>query len=305
MAAIALATVAVSAGAGASPPPERHAHRSEAHPTWWRPSTGTGPFLYQLQGVPADAGSGGIAIGQCQRAWGGSACVKPMVYAIDLYIDSSVNGRNDVPNRQAVAAIHASGAFAICYVDAGTWESWRPDAGRFPPSVLGLPNGWPGERWLDIRQLHVLLPIMRARARKCARAGFNAIDWDNVDGYANQTGFPLTAREQLRYDRDLARIAHALGLAAGLKNDYGQVSALAGVFDFAVDEQCFQYQECSALEPFVRLGKPVYDIEYHPGAFCPAARKLGIWASLQATSLLPQPWLPCQAALPAPRPAVG
>ncbi|HZY98460.1 MAG TPA: endo alpha-1,4 polygalactosaminidase, partial [Candidatus Baltobacteraceae bacterium] len=56
-----------------------------------------------------------------------------------------------------VAAIHTRARRAVCYVDVGTWEKWRPDASQFPKSVLGLPDGgWPGERWLDIRQTSVL-----------------------------------------------------------------------------------------------------------------------------------------------------
>ncbi len=59
-----------------------------------------------------------------------------------------------------VSALHAAGRRVICYIDVGTWENWRSDAGRFPSSVQGSDNGWPGEKWLDIRQLSVLEPIM-------------------------------------------------------------------------------------------------------------------------------------------------
>lgn len=43
--------------------------------------------------------------------------------------------------------------------------------------------------------------------------------------------------------------------------------------DFAVNEQCVQYDECAALEPFVRTGKPVFHAEYEldPADFCPQA----------------------------------
>ncbi|MEA2440978.1 MAG: hypothetical protein QOH76_2402, partial [Thermoleophilaceae bacterium] len=98
------------------------------------------------------------------------------------------------------------------------------------------------------------------------------------DGYANDSGFPLKAADQLRFNRYLARAAHARGLAAGLKNDLGQVPKLARSFDFAVNEQCFQYAECGVLNRhFVRRGKPVFHIEYQlkPRQFCPRSRKLG------------------------------
>src|SRR4051794_26735739 len=40
----------------------------------------------------------------------------------------------------------------ICYVDVGSWEPYRSDDGKFPQRVLGRHfQGFPNERWLDIR----------------------------------------------------------------------------------------------------------------------------------------------------------
>jgi hypothetical protein len=162
-----------------------------------------------------------------------------------------------------VTALHRLGKKAVCYIDVGTWENWRPDAKQFPPDVLGKPDaGWPGERWLDIRQTSILLPIMEARFAMCVRKGFDAIDPDNVDGVENDTGFPLTAKEQLTYDRDIATAAHADGLSVALKSDADEARALEGSFDFVVNEQCVQYDECGELQSFVKHRKAVYDIEY-------------------------------------------
>ena len=135
--------------------------------------------------------------------------------------------------------IHARLAHAVCYVDAGTWENWRPDAARYPKQLLGKGNGWPGERWLDIRATKVLLPLIDARVAKCAKAGFDAVDFDNVDGYANTTGFPLTGAAQLTFNKAIAGLAHKRGMSVGLKNDLDQLGALRTSFDFAVNEQCF------------------------------------------------------------------
>jgi len=186
-----------------------------------------------------------------------------------------------------VAALHRSlpGRGVVCYIDAGTWEDWRPDAKQFPRSLLGKPDGsWPGERWLDIARYHgALAAIMRARTRMCSRKGFDAVDYDNVDGYANRTGFHLTSADQLRYDIFLANTAHQLGLAVALKNDLAQIPVLLRYFDFAVDEQCFQYAECLTsqnggrygLNEFTRVHKAVFEIEYklRLSQFCPAARR--------------------------------
>ncbi len=177
-----------------------------------------------------------------------------------------------------VADLHRRGRKVICYLSTGAWEDFRPDAGRFPASVLGKGNGWDGERWLDIRRTDVLEPLMAARIDMCAEKGFDAVEPDNMDGYRNRTGFPLTAADQLRYNRLIARLAHDRGLAVGLKNDLDQIPQLVGDFDFAVNEQCAQYDECHLLDPFVAAGKPVFHAEYEvpTAAFCPAARERGL-----------------------------
>jgi hypothetical protein len=165
-------------------------------------------------------------------------------------------------SRSLIAAMHAKGIKAVCYISAGSWEKYRPDADDFPSSVLGKSNGWPGEKWLDIRKRKILKPIMRARIDICHRKGFDAIEFDNVDGYQNATGFPLTGRDQLRYNVFLANAARARGLSAFLKNDLGQIPKLLPYFDAALNEQCFQYAECPALSRFVQAGKPVFNVEY-------------------------------------------
>jgi hypothetical protein len=137
-------------------------------------------------------------------------------------------------------------------------------------------DGWPDERWLDIRKIGVLAPLLRQRLATCAAKGFDGVDPDNVNGYTNATGFPLTAADQLAFDRWLATEAHSRGLVVALKNDGDQAAALAGDFDAAVVEQCVEYDECSQYASFVSAGKPVFDIEYSrsPGSFCPVAAKL-------------------------------
>ncbi|WP_327366974.1 endo alpha-1,4 polygalactosaminidase [Streptomyces sp. NBC_01217] len=178
----------------------------------------------------------------------------------------------------AVADLHRRGRKVICYLSTGAWEEFRPDAGKFPASVRGKGNGWAGERWLDIRRTEVLEPLMEARIAMCAKKGFDAVEPDNMDGYRNRTGFPLTAADQLRYNRLIARIAHRHELAVGLKNDLGQIPELEPDFDFAVNEQCAQYEECEALTPFVKAGKAVFHVEYElPVArFCARSKRLGL-----------------------------
>ncbi|WP_167151888.1 endo alpha-1,4 polygalactosaminidase [Streptomyces sp. MBT27] len=177
-----------------------------------------------------------------------------------------------------VAKLHSQGRKAICYINAGAWENFRSDKGDFPSSVQGENNGWEGERWLDIRQIDVLRPLMERRFDMCQQKGFDGVEPDLMDGYANKTGFPLTAADQLAYNRMLAGIAHARGLAVGLKNDLQQIPELVPDFEFAVNEQCAQYDECAKLTPFVKADKAVFHVEYELPTkdFCAESDKLGL-----------------------------
>jgi hypothetical protein len=176
-------------------------------------------------------------------------------------------------SREAIATIHSQQSKAICYLSAGTWEKWRPDAGKFPRKVIGISNGWKGEQWLDIRQTAILLPIMQARVDMCKDKGFDAIEFDNVDAYRNKTGFPIKNTDQFYFNALLANMAHRAGLAVGLKNDTDQIQQLLPFFDFAINEECFQYDECDELIPFIYANKAVLNVEYKlkPAKFCPKA----------------------------------
>jgi hypothetical protein len=188
------------------------------------------------------------------------------MYDIDLF---------DAPDA-TIAALHAAHRIAICYFSAGSREDWRPDAGDFPASSLGSPlDDWPGERWIDTRSSAVRA-IMRARLDRAAARGCDGVEPDNVDAYANANGLGLTAADQLDYNRFLASEAHARGLSVGLKNDLDQVTKLVGNFDWALNEQCFQFSECSTLTPFIAAGKAVFQVEYggqtRADAVCSSAR---------------------------------
>ena len=195
-----------------------------------------------------------------------------------------------------VASFHAHRQHVICYIDAGTWENWRPDAASFPRSLLGRNNGWPGERWLDIRRLSTLAPIMTRRLTMCRHKGFDAVEPDNIDGWENSTGFPITAASQLTYNRWLARKAHALGLAVLQKNDLEQARALQPYFDGILDEQCNEFAECSQLVGYLAAGKPVLDAEYKRSlypTFCTADRRARIMGALFDQALDGTTYRPC------------
>lgn len=173
-----------------------------------------------------------------------------------------------------VKLLRDRGVVSVCYVNAGAFEDWRADKGTFPAEVIGEPlDGWPGENWLDIRRLDVLIPIMSARIQKCADKGFVAVDPDNTDGWQQDTGFPIKPADQIAYQRALAAEAHKRGLAIGLKNNPEQLEQLAPIVDFAVNEQCVELEECDRYRSFLASGKPVYTVEYR-GNIADICRKI-------------------------------
>lgn len=233
----------------------------------WRPKPATAAWQWQLQGKI-------------------DTSIDAAVYEIDGF---------EVP-AATVAELHSLGRKVICYIDVGSWEDYRPDADRFPAKVLGRTyEGYPHERWLDIRRIDLLAPILSRRFELCRRKGFDAVEPDNVAGYENKTGFPLGARDQLRFNRWVAREVHRRGMAVALKNDPGQVKPLVGSFDFAVVESCFAFDECGKFRPFVDAGKAVFVAEYEEPltSICDRAERLRFSVIRKDDDLFARPWEPC------------
>lgn len=203
------------------------------------------------------------------------------VYDLDLFDNSA----------EDVSALQAQGIKVVCYINMGSWEDWRPDAGDYPSSLIGRKyTGWPGERWLDIRQVDLLAPLLTARLDLCAAKGFDGVEPDNLDGYTNHTGFEISYQDQLIFNRWVADQAHARGLAIGLKNDPDQVADLVDIFDWALVESCFDEGWCEMIHPFIENGKPVVMIEYtdrHVSLFemCPFVDALGFDAMIKDRAL--------------------
>lgn len=189
------------------------------------------------------------------------------VYNLDLFdTDAAI-----------IEQLHERSIFVMCYFSAGSSEAWRPDISQLPQEVLGKDmEGWPGEKWLDVRQSQQLAPTMEARLNLAVQKGCDGVDPDNVNGYTNDTGFPLSYSDQLAYNIFLAEAAHSRGLLIGLKNDLDQVGELLPYYDWALNEECFSYDECGLLLPFIEAGKPVFIIEYElkPGEFCARANEM-------------------------------
>ena len=212
--------------------------------TWWQPAPGL-TWQWQLSGPPVDLS------------------VAAQVYDIDLFDNAA----------SVVENLHDQGRKVIGYISVGSREDWRPDAVGFPPELLGKDyEGWPGEKWLDIRRIDLLRPIMCARLDLCKMKGFDAVEPDNLEIHDNDSGFPITYADQLAYARWLADEAHARGLAIGLKNAADMLADVLPIFDFAITEDCFVQGWCDQVLPFITAGKPVFAAEYtDTGVDFPAA----------------------------------
>ncbi|WP_456435930.1 endo alpha-1,4 polygalactosaminidase [Thermovibrio ammonificans] len=187
-----------------------------------------------------------------QLTWKLRSDIPATVYDVDLFDTPAVE----------IERLKEEGKKVICYFSAGTLEVWRPDAKLFPKDAVGKPvEGWPGERWLNVNS-PVVRELMLKRLELAVLKGCDGVEPDNVDLFTQNTGFSITFAQQADYNLFLAESAHRLGLLVALKNDPLQAELLSPYFDFAVVEQCYAFGECFYYLPFVRRGKPVFDVEY-------------------------------------------
>ncbi len=183
-------------------------------------------------------------------------------YDVDIYDIDLFEAPQDV-----IDSLHAANKKVICYFSAGSYEDFRADAGQFTATDLGNSlDGFADEKWVDIRSSNVRT-IMQARLDVAVSKNCDGVEPDNMDGYdpSNNAGFaadPMTTADQLDYNRFIADQAHARGLSVGLKNDLPQIPQLVDFYDFAVNEQCHQFDECADVLPFIDAGKPVFNAEY-------------------------------------------
>ena len=193
-------------------------------------------------------------------------------------------------NAGVIGRLQSKGIKVICYMDGGAWESYRPDAAQFPESVIGNPTGWSGEKWLDIRPQSWPLfePIIVNRMKLAAASGCDGIEPDQNNPVGNNPGFPITYADEKAWYLEVAKDAHALGLSVGMKNGIEIIDGdLVNAFDWALNEECFQYGECDALKQFVPAGKAVFQVEYKgdTSTFCSKANALGFMSMKKKLAL--------------------
>ncbi|WP_319804077.1 endo alpha-1,4 polygalactosaminidase [Nocardioides dongkuii] len=186
-------------------------------------------------------------------------------------VDYQLGGVRAVPDRVGIVVRDRTeaptGRYDVCYVNGfqtqpGARGFWR-DRMHLVLQRDGRPvvdEDW-GEWLLDLRtsaKRRQLARIVGRWTAGCARDGFDAVEYDNLDSFTRSHRL-LKRRHAVAYARLLVRAAHRSGLAAGQKNLAGLRGSRIG-FDFAVAEECGRYDECGRY--VAAYGRRVVVVEY-------------------------------------------
>ncbi|GAB3605986.1 endo alpha-1,4 polygalactosaminidase [Conyzicola nivalis] len=166
----------------------------------------------------------------------------------------------------------AEGLYSVCYVngfqtqpaDRDDWLDEHPDLVLHSDGEPLVDENWPDELILDTSTADKRQRIAARLADtldRCASAGFDAIEIDNLDSYTRSDG-RLGQDDAVALATLYAQQAHAAGLAIGQKNsaELGARGRDDAGFDFAVAEECHRWNECALYTEV--WGELVIDIEY-------------------------------------------
>ena len=246
------------------------------------------------------------------------------IWDTDLFQDSNApNGGIPTGPSPVVQALHASGKYSICYIEAGAYQTRFPDDADFAAADYGGGagqyglQGFPGEWWLDISGFanYVagdsstltgaavdIAAGLDKRIGWCALEGHDAVEPDDTDAYTNSSasgvaggGWQLTQADSAGFERWLANDAHLHGLAIFQKNDPANAAAQQPLFDGMIVEQCnAQNGPCGGplgeAAPYLASGKPVLNAEYTQDGqttanFCSTDTAAGVIGALFDASL--------------------
>jgi endo-alpha-1,4-polygalactosaminidase (GH114 family) len=172
-------------------------------------------------------------------------------------------------DKETISKWKREGKTVIAYISVGSIEDFREDIKKFPEVVIGKEYpGWNKERFLDIRRLDILGPIMEARFDMIKDKGFDGIEPDNIDlgsfdlGDKNVTGFNISIEDSKRYIDFLINEAHKRGLSIGQKNASDLAKDYADKFDWALLENAFDQGFEDKFEIYINRDKAVFAVEY-------------------------------------------
>lgn len=209
----------------------------------------------------------------------------------DTAFDYQLGGGYEPPTGVGVVArdstdAPAAGLYNICYVNGFQTQPGRRSfwLDHHPRLVLRDAAGepvadpaWPDEYLLDTSTDHnrrAISDILGQVVSGCAGDGFDAVEFDNIDSWTRSDG-ALTFEDNLALARMLVFTAHGVGLTAAQKNGAENSERLREEvgFDFAISEDCAQYDECSDYVD--AYGDLVFDIEYDSEHFADACAAVG------------------------------
>jgi hypothetical protein len=190
-----------------------------------------------------------------------------------FYLDAEQQDPDDL------ATLRAQGRPYLCYLSAGSVESYREDAAEFPARAIGntLEN-YPRERWLDVRDSAVR-GLMAKRVTALSAFGCAGVPPSSLSVHIADTGFDLSLNDALDYASWLAERIHAAGMSAGLTGPSTLTTELWRIFDFGLAISCVNGSGCSEYAPFLSAKKTVLHLEVgdegDAPAICNAAKSLG------------------------------
>lgn len=197
---------------------------------------------------------------------------------VDITLDAELFYLDvDLQDEADLDELRAQGRRYLCYLSAGSFESYRVDASAFPDHVRGkqLPN-FSNEQWLDVRDPAVR-QIMQRRVSALAAKGCSGVPPSSLDVHRADTGFELSTEDALDYARWLSERIHAAGMSAGLASSL--TAELSGSYDFGLAIGCLSGDGCAKYAVLEESGKPVLHAEFGnaesaPGV-CKSAEGLG------------------------------
>lgn len=162
--------------------------------------------------------------------------------------------------KKIIDKMHKNNKKVICYFSAGTYETNREEAQgmlKVDGLVRNKMEEW-DEYWLDFR-VEEVKSFMSERLDLAKAKGCDGIEFDNVDTFSNVNwDDSITIKDQLKYDKWLAKEAHDRNMAAGFKNSIELLEDLKDIFDFAINEECNEYEECDDYNVFLNKDLAVF-----------------------------------------------
>jgi len=201
-------------------------------------------------------------------------------------VDYQLGGPADAPANVGIVVRDrteppAADRFDVCYVngfqtqpdEAKFWKQHRELLLHDADGHLVVDEAW-GETLLDVRspaKRKALARIQGRWVRGCARHGYAAVEYDNLDSFTRSDGL-VSKGQAVRFAGLLVNKAHRNGLAAGQKNLAGFDGTRIG-YDFAVAEECGRYDECRRYVD--HFGDQVLMVEYRPQDFAKTCASYG------------------------------